>query len=111
MPEELRERLLSASDAGGKLDEEMGSVRDEIMDAQNTNRRRAKVVTDILNNIENLYHIANEREVTKIQNEFFDIYKRNDMELLNRFNKQLDVLSETYNAQSIQSLAGNFMDI
>ena len=111
MPEELRERLLSASDAVGKLDEEMGSVRDEIMDAQNTNRRRAKVVTDILNNIENLYHIANEREVTKIQNEFFDIYKRNDMELLNRFNKQLDVLSETYNAQSIQSLAGNFMDI
>ena len=72
MPEELRERLLSASDAVGKLDEEMGSVRDEIMDAQNTNRRRAKVVTDILNNIENLYHIANEREVTKIQNEFFD---------------------------------------
>ena len=33
------------------------------------------------------------------------------MELLNSFNKQLDVLSETYNAQSIQSLAGNFMDI
>ena len=111
MPEELRERLLSAADAVGKLDEEMGSVRDEIMDAQNSNRRRAKVVTDILNNIENLYHIANEREVTKIQNEFFDIYKRNDMELLNRFNKQLDVLSETYHAQSIQSLAGNFMDI
>lgn len=80
MPEELRERLLSAADAVGKLDEEMGSVRDEIMDAQNSNRRRAKVVTDILNNIENLYHIANEREVTKIQNEFFDIYKRNDME-------------------------------
>ena len=34
---------------------EMSSVRDEIMDAQNSNRRKAGIVSDILNNIENLY--------------------------------------------------------
>ena len=57
-------------------------------------------ITDILNNIENLYHVANEREVEKIQKEFFCIYKQDDMELLKRFNTQLDVLAETYRAQS-----------
>ncbi|MCX4328458.1 MAG: GTP pyrophosphokinase family protein [Lachnospiraceae bacterium] len=111
MPDELRERLLRAADAVEVLDHEMASVRDEIMDAQNSNRQKANIITNILNNIENLYHIANEREVTKIQNEFFDIYKKDDIALLKRFNKQLDMLSETYHAQSIQSLAGNFMDI
>ena len=111
MPDELRERLLRAADAVEALDHEMASVRDEIMDAQNSNRQKANIITNILNNIENLYHIANEREVTKIQNEFFNIYKKDDMALLKRFNKQLDMLSETYHAQSIQSLAGNFMDI
>lgn len=111
MPDELRERLLRAADAVEALDHEMASVRDEIMDAQNSNRQKANIITNILNNIENLYHIANEREVTKIQNEFFDIYKKDDIALLKRFNKQLDMLSETYHAQSIQSLAGNFMDI
>ncbi len=111
MPDELKDRLLRASDAVEALDREMASVRDEIMDAQNSNRQKANIITNILNNIENLYHIANEREVTKIQNEFFDIYKKDDMALLKRFNKQLDMLSETYHAQSIQSVAGRFMDL
>ncbi len=50
MPDELRERLLRAADAVNVLDEEMASVRDEIMDAQNSNRQRANVISDILNN-------------------------------------------------------------
>lgn len=107
MPDELRARLLRAADAVDALDDEMASVRDEIMDAQNSNRQRANLIADILNNIENLYHIANEREVTKIQNEFFDIYKLNDVSLLKRFNKQLDVLAETYKAQSLQPFTGS----
>lgn len=111
MPDELRIRLLRAADAVEVLDNEMASVRDEIMDAQNSNNQKANIIADILNNIENLYHIANEREVTKIQNEFFDIYKRDDMALLKRFNKQLDILSEAYRAQSLQSFTGEYMDL
>ncbi|HBA96587.1 MAG TPA: GTP pyrophosphokinase [Lachnospiraceae bacterium] len=111
MPDGLRERLLRAADAVSVLDKEMASVRDEIMDAQNSNRQKANIVTNILNNIENLYHIANEREVSKIQKEFFEIYKKDDIALLKRFNKELDVLSETHHAQSIQSSAGRFIDL
>ena len=102
MPQDLRDRLLRAADAVEALDHEMSSVRDEIMDAQNSSREKAHVISEILNNIENLYHIANQREVSKIQNEFFKVYRQDDMQLLMRFNKQLDILAETYRAQSIQ---------
>ncbi len=83
------------------LDEEMASVRDEIMDAQNSNRQRANVISDILNNIENLYQVANEREVNKIQKEFFQIYQQDDIGILKRFSKQLDIIAETYRVQSV----------
>lgn len=102
MPDELRERLLRAADAVEVLDNEMGSVRDEIMDAQNSNQQKATIISDILGNIENLYYVANRREVAKIQNEFFRIYQKNDVELLMRFNRELDIIAESYRAQSIQ---------
>ena len=101
MPQELQERLLRAANAVDALDDEMASVRDEIMDAQNSNRMKAGVVSDILNNIENLYHVANKREVVKIQDEFYRVYQENDIQLLNRFNRQLDIIAETYRAQRI----------
>ena len=102
MPDEIRERLLRSAEAVDALDTEMASVRDEIMDAQNSNRQKANIVSDILNNIENLYYVANEREVNKIQNEFFKVYMQDDMGMLKRFNKQLDIIAETYRAQSVQ---------
>lgn len=101
MPEDLRIRLLRAADAVDALDNEMAAVRDEIMDAQNSNRLRASIVSDILNNIENLYHVANKREVVKIQDEFFRVYQLDDIQLLIRFNKQLDIVAESYRAQSL----------
>lgn len=102
MPDELRERLLRAADAVDALDNEMASVRDEIMDAQNSNRQKANIISDIVNMIENLYFVANEREVNKIQKEFFQIYQQDDMQMLKRFYKQLDIIAESYHVQSVQ---------
>jgi putative GTP pyrophosphokinase len=102
MPEHIRERLTKAADAVINLDQEMSSVRDEIMDAQNSFKIKANMVADILNNIQNLYKVANKREVVKIQDEFFQIYESGDLEQLERFNKELDIISEGYRAQSLR---------
>lgn len=102
MPEHIRERLSSAAEAVQSLDNEMSSVRDEIMDAQNYFSIKASVVSDILTNIQNLYKVANKREVVKIQDEFFRIYETEDLEQLERFNKELDIISEGYRAQSLK---------
>ncbi len=101
MPERLSERLHKAADAIVVLDEEMASVRDEILDAQNAFNIKANMVADILINIQNLYGVANKREVMKIQDEFFRIYNQGDLDELSKFNRELDVISEGYRAQSL----------
>ena len=79
----------------------MSSVRGEIMDAQNSFNNKASVVADILTNIQNLYYVGNQREVVKIQNEFYDIYQKDDLEKLEDFSKQLDIIAEGYKAQGL----------
>lgn len=101
MPEEVEARLLKSADAIVMLDKEMSQVRLEIMDAQNAFQRQAKVVADILNCIQNMYRVANAREMAKIQDEFYQIYSMNNLEQLERFHKQLDAIAEGYHAQSL----------
>ena len=102
MPEVLRERLHKAADAIVVLDEEMASVRDEIMDAQNSFNIKANMVSEILTAIQNLYKVANKREVVRIQDEFFRIYNQGDLNELSRFGKELDLIAEGYRAQSLR---------
>lgn len=102
MPSHIRARLLSAAEAVISLDQEMSQIRGEIMDAQNSFSIKASVVSDILTNIQNLYKVANKREVVKIQDEFFRIYETGDLEQLERFNRELDIISEGYRAQSLK---------
>lgn len=102
MPEHIRERLTSAAEAILILDREMSVVRDEIMDAQNSFTIKANIVADILTNIQNLYKVANKQDVIKIQDEFFRIYQVGDREELEKFNKDLDLISQRYRAQSLR---------
>ena len=101
IPKEIEERLLKSAEAIVVLDKDMSQVRLEIMDAQNAFQHQAKVVADILNTIQNMYRVANAREMEKIQAEFYQIYSMNNLEQLERFYKQLDSLAEGYRTQSI----------
>ena len=98
----LKERLHAAADAIVMLDKEMSSVRGEIMDAQNYMHQTDSVISEILNNIQNLYRVANKREIDKIQDEFYRLYGINDLEMLERFRDELDIITEGYRAQSLQ---------
>lgn len=100
IPEHISEKLTNAANAIISLDNEMAAVRSEIMDAQNSFQIHTKVVSDILNNLQNLYGVANDREVLKIQDEFYRIYELNDIDQLTRFSKELDIIAEGYRAQS-----------
>ena len=72
------------------------------MDAQNSRQIQANLIADILNNIQNLYHLANKREIAKIQDEFYRIYEMNDIEQLKRFSQELDIIAEGYRAQALE---------
>ena len=77
-------------------------MRSEIMDAQNAFQIQANLVADILNTIQNLYQLANKREIAKIQDEFYRIYKAEELDQLRRFQKQLDVIAEGYREMCIR---------
>ena len=101
MPLHVAERLSNAADAIIALDQEMSSVRSEIMDAQNSSMNQSNLIKDILMSIENLYKVANKREVEKIQSEFLRIFQMRDLQQLERFHRQLDIIAEGYRAQSV----------
>lgn len=101
LPDNVREKLSSTAEAIKVLDQEMSTIRTEIMEAQKQFKKKANVVADILNNIQNLYRVLNEAEVLKIQNEFLEIYQSGDMERLQELNHRIDALSELNNTQSL----------
>lgn len=100
IPQEIRDRLTAASNAVITLDNEMASIHNEVIDAQNFYLVKANIVSDILGNIQNLYKVANKSEIIKIQDEFYALYQEGDIGKLERFNKQLDIVAEGYRAQS-----------
>lgn len=107
MPPHVAERLTNAADAIILLDQEMSSVRNEIMDAQNSSQMQSNLVKDILNNIENLYRVSSEREVIKIQTEFLRVFHTKDLKQLERFHRQLDIIAEGYRAQAVYHEIGH----
>ena len=107
MPPHVAERLTNAADAIILLDQEMSSVRDEIMDAQNSSQMQPNLVKNILNNIENLYRVSSEREITKIQTEFLRVFHTKDLKQLERFHRQLDIIAEGYRAQAVYHNIGH----
>lgn len=102
MPEHITDRLHAAAEAIVMLDKEMSLVRGEIMSAQNYMHHTDRVINEILNNIQNLYGVANKREIDKIQDEFYRLYELSDLNMLERFCDELDLIAEGYRAQSIQ---------
>lgn len=102
MPSHVADRLSKAADAIVLLDAEMSSVRNEIMDAQNSSQMQSNLIQDILLNIENLYKISNQREIMKIQDEFLRVYRTKDLHQLERFHRELDIIAEGFHAQAVR---------
>ena len=110
IPEHMRKKLSKVADTIISLDNEMSTVRSEIMDAQNDSQLQLSMVADILNDIEIIFKRTSEREAIKIQDEFYRIYSMNDLEQLEKFHRQLDIIVESYRAQTInhEYLKGSF---
>ena len=99
IPIEIKERLRSAADNIIALDMGMSTIRNEIKTAQSSFETRATLVEEILGSIQNMFGVANDREIEKIQNEFYKIYQSNDLEGLKRFRREVDILAESYKVQ------------
>lgn len=101
IPDELKLRLRNAADGMIATDKELSSIRDEIRSARELRFEEERTVNDILLTIQNLYRFVSHREAVRIQEEFYNIYKEENIEKLRHFATELDVIAEGYRAQTL----------
>ena len=106
IPEKVSNRLSRAAGAIMSLDDEMSSVREDIMDAQLSSQLRYNLIEDIVLAIEGLYRMTSRREVEKIQEEFYRIYQHGSIEDLKHYHDQLDLIAQAYRAQKNRQREG-----
>ena len=101
IPDELKMRLRNAADGMIATDKELSSIRDEIRSARELRFEEERIVNDILLTIQNLYRFVSHREAVRIQEEFYNIYKEQNLEKLRHFAVELDIIAEGYRAQTV----------
>ena len=79
LPEELRTRLKKAAEAAFVLDEEMSSIREEIMAAQKHFEDKSNLVSRVLNGIQELYMNHHLREAARYQLKFNELWEKEDV--------------------------------
>lgn len=76
-------------------------IREDIMMAQDFFFGKARIVSEIKNNIQNLYKFENREAILNIQNEFFELYRHGTLDELEEFNQQLDLIAARHGVQSL----------
>ena len=96
IPQELQDRLKNCAEAAFRLDTEMATIREEIMNAKRLNEIKNNLVTNILENIQNLYFVVKLDDMNEINREFIRIWNGEDMDALREFNEKLNIMAEMY---------------
>ena len=96
MPNGLKERLKACSEESFKLDEEMSTIREELMQAEKMSELKTNLVNNILENIQNLYFKLHVDEADSLNRRFISLYEDGDISKLKDFNEQLNIVAEMY---------------
>lgn len=82
LPDDMRDRLKKAAEAAFVLDNEMSSIRKEILISQKTFEDDSSIVSSLLNNIHKLYFFHLINEAIDAQRRFNLIWESRDMEAM-----------------------------
>jgi len=79
LPAHVKERLRNAAEAAFSLDNEMSSIRQEIVEAQRDFEESSVVVRRVLNEIQELYFFRRVREAAQFQRRFNELWEQDDI--------------------------------
>lgn len=99
LPGGLQTRLKNAAEASFMLDQEMGHIREEIVEANEAIYMRHDLVDKILKNVENLHFKIKFDKANDLNRQFLEIYEECNLERLVEFNNQLNTISRLYCAE------------
>ncbi|HZG87252.1 GTP pyrophosphokinase family protein [Paenibacillus sp.] len=78
LPEHIRDRLSKAAEAAFRLDEEMSQIRSEIVEAQKLFENQSALISQVLNDIQQLYFYNRAKEAQQFQNRFSELWGGKD---------------------------------
>lgn len=79
LPSDIKQRLQNAAEAAYQLDQEMSSIRDEIITAQQHFEDKTNLVSRVLNGIQDLYYYHRVREAAQFQLKFNELWETEDV--------------------------------
>ncbi|RAV09504.1 GTP pyrophosphokinase [Paenibacillus contaminans] len=79
LPADVTHRLSKAAEAAFLLDQEMSSIRDEILEAQIMFEEKSNVVSKVLNDIQQLYFYHRVREAAQFQLRFNELWEKEEL--------------------------------
>ncbi len=98
IPREVKERLITCAEAAFSLDNEMSTIRNEIMYAQRINKIKDDLIADIIEHIQNLYFILKLSEMEEINTQFVELWSEGTIEELKAFKEELGSITKLYGA-------------
>lgn len=90
LPEDVTRRLSKAAEAAYVLDQEMSSIRDEIMESQRSFEDNSNLVSKLLNDIQQLYFYHRVREAVYYQLKFNELWEAEDIWSLKQLSNSLE---------------------
>ncbi|WP_199621046.1 GTP pyrophosphokinase [Paenibacillus alkalitolerans] len=89
LPEHIQDRLQNAAEAAFRLDEEMSSIREEIVEAQKLFEDQSALVTQVLNDIQEMYFYNMAKEAQQFQVRFNELWGLEDARLLRELSVEI----------------------
>lgn len=90
LPEDVTRRLSKAAEAAYLLDQEMSSIRDEIMESQMLFEDKSVLVSKVLNDIQQLYFYRRVREALQFQLKFNELWEAEDIWSLKKLSLSIE---------------------
>lgn len=94
LPDDMRARLKKAAEAAFVLDNEMSSIRLEILEAQKKFEDEANIVSKVLTGMHRLYFYHKISETIEAQRRFNELWERHDMEGIKQLHDEVKEMLE-----------------
>lgn len=96
IPDQIKDRLITCAEAAFNLDNEMSTIRNEIMYAQRINKLKDNLIADIIDYIQNLYFVAKLSEMEEINKQMVELWSNGSLDDLREFKDKLMAMTELY---------------
>ncbi|MGN1318319.1 MAG: GTP pyrophosphokinase family protein [Lachnospirales bacterium] len=96
VPDDIKNRLISCSEAAFNLDKEMSKIRQDLFEARDLTKDRDNIVDSVIENIHALSLHISADQMSEFNYQFLQLYQEGNIQKLSEFNSQLTDLIKEY---------------